>query len=227
MVSGFVTVIAITVYPIFVLGQFAGGMGPGGMPMEAKPIYKSAKALECLVCKQATEELWQQVEDATGKLHEDDLQDMATALCDPDSDEGEWILFYDVTQAEPGAPLKLERQEYLGECRRECRTIAKACRTVYDEYREDVAEALYKRSVSSLDRLKSRVCNKWANVCPTKPVPNYEHPDEWWMPVDEEMYKMKKMQQMINKQAEKYGKQPVQFVDPMQSAMFMDEEDEL
>lgn len=60
------------------------------------------------------------------------------------------------------------------------------------------------------------------------------------MPVDEEMYKMKKMQQVINKQAQKYGKQPVQvnassnvadrsraaqFVDPMQNAMFMDEED--
>jgi hypothetical protein len=46
------------------------------------------------------------------------------------------------------------------------------------------------------------------------------------MPVDEEMYKMRKMQDMINTQANKYGKQPVQFVDPMSSAMFGHDEDD-
>ena len=33
----------------------------------------------------------------------------------------------------------------MSECRRECRTIEKACRYVFDEHREDMAESLYKR----------------------------------------------------------------------------------
>lgn len=216
-----------------VVVALAGAQMIPGMPTEARPISKSAKLLECSVCRVATEEMWTQAEAMRvaapgGRVGEDELQDLASAVCDPDVDEGEWITFYDVTQSEPGSPLKLEKEEYLGECRRECRTIAKACRAVYDEFREDVAESLYKRDASSLDKFKSRVCQKWARACPAAKVPaGYAHPDEYWMPVDEEMYKMKKMQQVINKQAEKYGKQPVQFVDPMQNAMFADDEDEL
>ena len=206
------------------------GLGPGGMPLEAKPVYKSAKLIECVVCKAATEELWRQFTEAKEgrkqKMGEDEMQELTEELCNPDLDEGEWITFYDITQSEKGAALKIEKQEYVGECRKECRTIAKACATVYDEHREDVAEALYKQQETlTAEKLKGRLCTKWSGVCPAKKASDYEHPDEWWMPADEEMYKMKKMQQMINKQATKYGKQPVQFVDPIQSSMFMDEDE--
>ncbi|KAJ1454466.1 hypothetical protein M885DRAFT_521734 [Pelagophyceae sp. CCMP2097] len=207
--------------------------GMGGMPSEARPVAKSAKALECAVCKVAIGELHVQSAAARatapyGKLGEMELQELAGDLCDPDLDGGEWITYYDILQEKKGDRLKLEKQEYLGECRRECRTIVKACRAVLDEQREDIAELLYKEPQLSEEKLKSRVCQKWAKKCPEKPPsPSYAHPDEYWMPVDEEMYRMKKMQQSINEQATKYGKQPVQFVDPMQSMMFADDEGEL
>lgn len=206
-----------------VVGQFPG---MPGMPSEARPIPGTSKYIECSVCKVATQEVWDQAasaREAAPWIGEDKFQEIAEGVCNPDLDGGEWITFYDLVQAEKGAAIKLEKNKYLGECRRECRSIAKACRTVYDEVREDVAESLYKRDASTAEKFKSRVCQKWAGVCPAKKVPeNFEHPDEFWMPVDEEMYKMKRMQQMINKQAEKYGKQQVQFVDPMQNAMYMD-----
>lgn len=208
--------------------QGVDGQVPGmpGMPTEARPIPGTSKYIECAVCKVATEEVWEQASkarEAAPWIGEVEFQEITEKVCDPDVDEGEWITFYDLVQAEKGASIKLEHKKYLGECRRECRSIAKACRAVYDEFREDVAESLYKRDASSVDKFKSRVCQKWSGVCPPKNVPkDFEHPDEFWMPVDEEMYKMKKMQQAINKQAEKYGKQQVQFVDPMQNAMFMD-----
>ena len=119
--------------------------------------------------------------------------DAITEVCNPDKDLGEWITFLDITQADAGAPLRLEDQEYLGECRRECRTIQKACRAVYDEHREDVAESLFKRDAASVEKFANRLCNKWGGVCPYKPAKSktpYVHPDEYWMPVDEEMYKM-------------------------------------
>jgi len=53
-------------------------------------------------------------------------------VCDADTDEGEWIPMLDVTQKEKGAPIKLEKQEYMGECRRECRTIMHTCAKVGD-----------------------------------------------------------------------------------------------
>ena len=205
---------------------------PGGPPSEARPIHKSAKMLECTVCKKAAEELWTKAMDLREtapykKPSEGMYFDAIVDICNPDKDLGEWITFLDITQSEAGAPLRLEDQEYLGECRRECRTIAKACAGVFDEHREDMAESFYKRDAASLEKFTSRVCNKWAGVCPHKPPKGkpYEHPNEHWMPVDEEMYKMRKMQDMINTQANKYGKQPGQFVDPMASAFFGDDDD--
>ena len=78
--------------------------------------------------------------------------DKIERVCNPDKDEGEWVGFpcrrgahirrsprqvamVDLAQAERGAPIKLEAQEYLGECRRECRTVEKSCRFVFDERR--------------------------------------------------------------------------------------------
>lgn len=207
---------------------------PGGPPTEARPVFKSAKLLECTVCKRVADELWKKALDLREtapykKPSEDMYFDAITEVCNPDKDLGEWITFLDITQADAGAPLRLEDQEYLGECRRECRTIAKACNTVVEEHREDMAESFYKRDASTKEKFANRLCNKWAKVCPAKPLKQkklYAHPDEYWMPVDEEMYKMRKMQDMINTQANKYGKQPVQFVDPMSSAMFGHDEDD-
>lgn len=126
-----------------VVGQFPG---MPGMPTEARPISKTANLIQCAVCKLATQEVWDQTEAArvaapSGRLGEDEIQEIASDVCNVDVDGGEWISFYDITQTEAGAPIKLDKQDYLGECRRECRTIVKACRAVYDEFREDVAES--------------------------------------------------------------------------------------
>jgi len=57
---------------------------------------------------------------------------------------------------------------------------------VFDEHREDIAELLYKRSPDTEEKLASRVCTKWAKVCPAKAVPaSFERKDEFWMPMDE------------------------------------------
>jgi len=155
------------------------------------------------------------------RIGEDDLIDIATALCDPDSDEGEWLLYYDVTQPNGrGGALKLEKQEYVGECRRECRTVAHACSKVFDEHREDVAELLWKRNPDTPEKLASRVCTKWAKVCPAKAVPaDYERSDEFWMPMDEDSWKMRNMEKTMNKLTQQNGAQPVKFVDPMGGMM--------
>lgn len=189
-----------------------------------RPMHKDIPYLGCAVCKMAVEELWKQAAEARavapyGKLGEDELIEMATSLCDADADEGDWIPMLDITQKHKGAPLKLEVQEYMGECHRECRTVAHACAKVFDEYREDVAELLYKQSVS-LEKLSSRVCTKWAKECPAKAVPaSYERLDEFWYPMDEESWKMRNMEKTINKMSKLGKSAPVKFVDPMGGMM--------
>lgn len=178
------------------------------------------------------------------KVGEEEFQELTFNVCDPDLDEGEWITMYDVVQHIPGSGndeedggdldedseeaiaaaagstaggrIAVEKQEYVGECRRECRTIQRACNNVLEEFREDLAELLWKRTPDTLEKLSSRVCTKWAKVCPaTKVPPTHERPfDEPWFPLDEDSYKMKRMQSQINRMTEKHSQRPVQFVDP-------------
>jgi len=208
--------------------QFPGM--PGGPPADARPIFKTGKYLGCTVCKLAVEEIWKEAlrlrEEAPYKKPSEDMyQDSIQQICDPIKDLGEWVAMYDITQSERGAPLKMEKQEYMCECRRECRTIQKACENIINEHMEDMAESLYKRDASTLEKFSNRVCTKWAEACPSKTPKTYLHPNEHFMPLDEEMWRMRRMQDVINDQAKKHKKQPVQFVDPMQSAYFGDDED--
>ena len=208
--------------------QFPGM--PGGPPADARPIFKSGKYLGCTVCKLAVEEIWKEAlrlrEEAPYKKPSEDMyQDSIQQICDPIKDLGEWVAMYDITQSERGAPLRMEKQEYMCECRRECRTIQKACENIINEHMEDMAESLYKRDAASLEKFSNRVCTKWAEACPSKTPKTYLHPNEHFMPLDEEMWRMRRMQDVINDQAKKHKKQPVQFVDPMQSAYFGDDED--
>lgn len=99
--------------------------------------------------------------------------------------------------------------------------MAHACGTVLEDHREDVAELLWKQEPSTLDKLASRVCTKWARACPAKPVPaSYERKDEWWVPMDEDSFKMRSMERQLNKLSQEAGSQPVKFVDPMGGMMF-------
>ena len=225
MAAGFLRVTALLTAAT---AQFPGM--PGGPPSEARPIHKSVKDLECVVCKKAAQVLWDAAlelrETAPYKKPSEDMyQDSIAQVCDPIKDLGEWVAMYDITQSERGAPLKMEKQEYMCECRRECRTIQKACENLVNEHAEDMAESLYKRDASSLEKFSNRVCTKWAGACPGGGYKTYLHPNEHFMPLDEEMWRMRRMQDVINDQARKHKKQPVQFVDPMQSAYFGDDED--
>merc|ERR1712154_525725 len=115
-----------------------------------------------------------------------------------------------------------------GECRRECSTAEHSCKAVLNEQRDELAEMLFKHHRAQLaddgrkadpkasltdDKFTSRVCKKLTRMCPGKKVPEgwvYKR-DEQWMPIiDEEGWRMKKMQNMMNKQAKAQGSQPVQ-----------------
>ena len=119
--------------------QFPGM--PGGPPADARPIFKSGKYLGCTVCKLAVEEIWNEAlrlrEEAPYKKPSEDMyQDSIQQICDPIKDLGEWVAMYDVTQSERGAPLRMEKQEYMCECRRECRQMLELSTSQLEEMME-------------------------------------------------------------------------------------------
>ncbi len=113
------------------------------IPTFPRPMHSDVPYLQCQVCKLAVAEVWKVAESMRaaaprGKVGEDEFIELATSVCNADLEEGDWLAMYDVTQKGAGTPLKLEKQEYMGECRRECRTLAHACALVFDEHREDI-----------------------------------------------------------------------------------------
>ena len=118
----------------------------------ARPMHQDVPYISCATCKRAVEELWKLNEntrehiakEGLPKLGEDDLIELAESVCDPDTDEGEWMCMIDIEQEDAGMSVKLKQEEYMGECRRECRTLQHACNKVFDEHREDIAELLWK-----------------------------------------------------------------------------------
>eukprot|EP00930_Biecheleria_cincta_P052791 TRINITY_DN38076_c0_g1_i1.p1 TRINITY_DN38076_c0_g1~~TRINITY_DN38076_c0_g1_i1.p1 ORF type:complete len:262 (+),score=44.77 TRINITY_DN38076_c0_g1_i1:60-788(+) len=240
---------AITLWLVACLHSCLGNGVPPEMMNSAvgkKPtrLAKLEPFLKCSVCKLAVGEAWSQVQKKVsgmpaGKLGEVEVGEILDLACDPDDDSGEWITSYDVVQESPSEALVLEKKESLGECRRECTTIAHACRSVFDEHREDMTEILYKhyrpldssekaeKSTLTADKFISRICTKLSKACPGKgPPQGFKHRDERWMPIiDEDGYKMRKMQHVLNKAAKDGGSQPVQFLDPMGSMFGTDDED--
>lgn len=227
---------------------------------EAKRLPKTEPYVACEVCKMAVGHVWAEFERRLavapyGKLSELELQTVTERICDHKKMDGQWITKLDIKQTRdcteppcksiPGAPIFMEAQDTEGECKRECATIAHACRTVLDETGQDIAETLYKLSLERAGgdeakgsksgmtehKLVSRVCKKWTKSCPGKPVPaTFRHKNEYFMPVDEETLNMRRMQEMMNEAAGEQGKQPVQFVDPMgagMSKMFDDPDEDL
>jgi len=193
----------------------------------ARPFNKDVPYVSCEVCKRAVAEVYRIVEESRkvapyGKLGEEEMMEVTENICNPETDEGTWIQMEDLSQSKAGMSIKLITQDMIGECRRECRTIEKACGNVFDEYREDLAELLYKsqKTPMSLEKISSRVCTKWSKVCPAKTVPaSYKRKDEYWMPMDEESYKIHSMEKQMNKLSKQAVSQPVKFVDPMGGMM--------
>lgn len=99
---------------------------------------------------------------------EAEVEDLVGSICDSESKAGAWMADYDIVKR--GAALKLENQvggdTVGGHCRRECRTIEKACAGVVDDI-DELGEYLLSaaREGKSAGTVAQRVCVKMAGVC--------------------------------------------------------------
>jgi len=176
----------------------AMGMGGDG-PKPFSPNSKWVKYIQCDVCKETTKQMWRQSkakkDSQKGKIGEEELLDLTEAICDPFSEEGEWISYFDLVKS--GSTLKMVDKKEPGRCRRECETIAKACSMVMRESDITFSEQIYLGNAKRA-ALQKKVCYEGSKKFCKKKTPKLPKGSkagkEKWQKVDEKERSVLRMQ---------------------------------
>jgi len=179
------------------LAQEMPGMPPGfldAMPKKAKaaPLDSDVPFLKCGTCRLMVEQAYEQTKafmaerkpapEKKRRLEsrsdlgglEESVETMLLGICDSEGPEGSWVREYDVFKADTA--LKLRHMGGPGKCRRECKTIDKACGLVMSTLEDhDLGETLIDavREELSVAATASKVCSKMATVCKKGKVPKW------------------------------------------------------
>jgi hypothetical protein len=159
-----------------ILAAVHGQFGMDQMPKKPRPapLNDDLKYIRCETCTHMVKEALRQAAEASTTSA---VEDMLERICDADADgkegrskEGMWMSQLDISKK--GQKLVLENKG-PGYCRRECRTIAKACDSVMGKLElEEVAEVLLRstQEKQSAGMTAQRVCTKMAGVCKKVPL---------------------------------------------------------
>eukprot|EP00316_Scyphosphaera_apsteinii_P004959 CAMPEP_0119313242 /NCGR_PEP_ID=MMETSP1333-20130426/28442_1 /TAXON_ID=418940 /ORGANISM="Scyphosphaera apsteinii, Strain RCC1455" /LENGTH=265 /DNA_ID=CAMNT_0007318039 /DNA_START=76 /DNA_END=873 /DNA_ORIENTATION=+ len=99
------------------------------------------------------------------------VQEYVELMCNPVKPEGDWVSKIDLVQE--GTQLMLATQPEHGKCKRECRTVQRACEDVIDKADTDFTEMLYNgvKEKTPIEQVQRYICNRAAGVCKKKPPP--------------------------------------------------------
>jgi len=148
--------------------------GMDQMPKKPKPapLKEDLKFIRCETCNSMVKEAVRLASEMSSRSA---IEEMLERICDADADgkegrgkEGLWMSEIDIVKN--GQALVLQRKG-PGYCRRECRTVAKACDGVMEKLDvDDVAEVLLSsaQESASAGSVAQRVCTKMAGVCGKK-----------------------------------------------------------
>jgi hypothetical protein len=158
----------------FAVASVRAQFGMDQMPKKPKPapLKDDLKYIKCETCKRMVTEAVRQAESFTSQSA---VEDMLDRLCDADADgkegrgrEGVWLAEIDISKQDRALELT---HKGPGHCRRECRTVAKACDSVMEKLEPDELADLIRGSKSSAGMLAQRVCTKVAGFCKKGKVP--------------------------------------------------------
>lgn len=123
---------------------------------------------------------------------EEETETMLLSICNPEEPVGKWMRHIDIVKA--GNMLMLNTMP-LGKCRRECRTIEKACNGVLDLLGdEDLSEIILEaaREKAGTAALGKHLCASASSVCtkgktPLWPDSKIRKNEEFWQLNEEEI----------------------------------------
>jgi len=140
-----------------------------------------------------TKVLRQQPEHKGFDWSEEAVVNLTETMCDPMEDEGEWLTYIDIVAEKKKA--KFVNKKELGECNRECMTLANACEEVMDAVQYDFTSLLYKGELKR-SALTQRVCYDEGGFCPAKKISKKilkNFGSEKWQKGDAQQRQMQKM----------------------------------
>ncbi|PNW84622.1 hypothetical protein CHLRE_03g151700v5 [Chlamydomonas reinhardtii] len=172
-----------------------GGKRP---PKPKAPVAKGdIKYIKCQVCEaiakqsiKATKDLIEQA--GPKKVPEADILERVEKMCDPDTDDGEWITKYDIVEED--SALVLKDTGAVGRCKSECRTIARACEMISDDVDlTDLSAMLFKGKKRAA--ISNWMCHDASDACSKKApaLTKREGADEAHAPMDEDELRTERM----------------------------------
>jgi len=171
----------------------------GGKKPKIKIFKEWRKYLKCPMCEELSKELSrrtkklrQQPEHKGFDWSEEAVVNLTETICDPMEDEGEWLTYLDVVSEKRKA--KLVNKNELGECNRECMTLADSCEQVMDVVQYDFSSLLFKGELKRAG-LTQRVCYDEGGFCPGKKISKKlkDFGSEKWVKGDAQKRQMDKM----------------------------------
>lgn len=89
-------------------------------------------------------------------------------VCNPDTEQGEWILKLDLVPHK--GRLRVQDQGSYGKCKTECQTISEICSKLMERHDVAISEMLWKKAERS--KLTNHVCKKLSKSCTKKRLKN-------------------------------------------------------
>eukprot|EP01025_Chloroclados_australasicus_P021909 TRINITY_DN22838_c1_g1_i1.p2 TRINITY_DN22838_c1_g1~~TRINITY_DN22838_c1_g1_i1.p2 ORF type:complete len:209 (-),score=40.23 TRINITY_DN22838_c1_g1_i1:105-731(-) len=119
-------------------------------------------------------------------------------MCNTEKEEGDWITQLDIVH--DNDELRVVEMNTVGDCRRECATLAKVCKDVTGEIDIDLSELIF--SAASRAEILQAMCYDLTDACKTKPGKFVgERPDgEDFQPMDESTLKLKRTMDSMSAQ---------------------------
>lgn len=172
----------------------------GGPKKPKVKIFKDwRKYLKCPMCEELSKELLrrtktlqQQPEHKGFDWSEEAIVNLTETICDPMEDEGEWLTYLDIVEEKRRA--KFVNKKELGECNRECMTLADVCEGVMDVVQYEFSSLLYKGELKR-SALTQQVCYDESGFCPSKKISKKikNFGSEKWQKGDPQKRQMDKM----------------------------------
>lgn len=108
--------------------------------MQTTLLFQDIPYIACGVCERAVREVYniaaeERAAAAYNKLEEIKVVEAIESVCEPDNKNGEWIRKLDIVETKKDGKtfLSLEAPGGSAKCERECATIAKSCRQLFDD----------------------------------------------------------------------------------------------
>lgn len=174
--------------------------------MDSGGLRSDVKFIKCEVCSQVAKSAAATINEKEVDKKFDPIQvlDIVESLCDPKQKPGRWMRKIDLV--ERLRKLRLLEQDGQQDCKRECHTIAMACRDVLEDVETELAERLYAlrkdgKEVQATD-VENWLCAKRtgaSDACRKSPplLPKDREPGPSFEPKSEKDIKMENLMEEI------------------------------